>query len=100
MIRKDRNRKGGGVCMYINNKFAFSKQELENSDNNESVWAEIYFPKTKPFTVGVVYRPPNDHQYLENFDECLKCLRSDTDNIVLGDFNICMQKQKRPAVYA
>ena len=45
VIRKDRNRKGGGVCMYINNKFAFSKQDLNNSENNESVWAEIYLPK-------------------------------------------------------
>ena len=94
VIRNDRNRKGGGVCIYINNKFAFSKQDLKNSENIESVWAEIYLPKTKPFTVGVVYRPPNDLKFLYNFEESLKCLRSDLDNIILGDFNICMKNKK------
>ena len=87
------------ACTYIvNNKFASSKQELKNSEHNQSVPAEIYLPKTKQFTVGVVYRLPNDHTFLRNFEERLKCLRSDLDNIILGDFNICM-KNKQDQLY-
>ena len=38
--------------------------------------------------------PPNDLKFLDNFEESLKCLRSDLDNIILGDFNICMKNKK------
>ena len=75
VIRKDRNRKGGGVCIYINNKFAFARHEV-NTEGLECVFAEIHLPKTKPFIVGIAYRPPQDQNFLSRFEDALSELRS------------------------
>jgi hypothetical protein len=59
IVRRDRNRQGGGVCTYINERYAFSTKALDQPDKeNESIWIDIYLPKTKPITVGTCYRPP------------------------------------------
>lgn len=60
LIRKDRNRNGGVVCFCINDKFAFTQTDVDINIDCESIFVEINLPKTKPFVVGVVYRPPNE----------------------------------------
>ncbi len=60
VIRKDRNRHGGGVATYIRSDLAFSERNDLQSINLESVWVEILLPKTKPILVGTCYRPPKD----------------------------------------
>ena len=86
----DSNCKGRGVYIFISSKYAFTKvdQELENI---EAVWTNFHFPKSKSITVGTVYRPPKDRTFIEHFEESLSKLKSDNDNIILGDFNICLQ---------
>ena len=55
----------------------------------ENILVEILLPKIKPLTVGIIYRPPNQSNFLEiinaNFDKL------DTDmkeSYILGGFNI------------
>ena len=60
VIRKDRDRSGGGVCMYINNRFAFNPREDLHRDSMESIWIDILLPKTRPITVETCYRPPKE----------------------------------------
>jgi hypothetical protein len=43
VIRKDRNRNSGGVCMYIRKDVAFNKRP-ELSKDTESVWVDIMLP--------------------------------------------------------
>ena len=57
IIRRDRNRKGGGVCIYIRSDFIFKLRD-DICTTLETVWAELYLPKTKPILIGVCYRPP------------------------------------------
>ena len=61
----------------------FLPKEIEN------IFVEILLPKTKPLIVGIIYRPPNQSNFLEiisaNFDKI------DTDmkeSYILVDFNI------------
>ena len=51
VIRNDRNRNGGGVCLYIKNNIAFNVRSDLCNVQIESIWAEILLPKSKPIVV-------------------------------------------------
>ena len=51
--RKDRERSGGGVCMYIRSDLAFNPRPELSTDQLETLWIEILLPKTKPILVCV-----------------------------------------------
>ena len=55
--RRDRNREGGGVCIYIRRFFIFKLRD-DICTTLETVWAELYLSKIKPISIGVCYRPP------------------------------------------
>lgn len=38
ILRKDRNRSGGGVCVYVRSNLAFARRTDIDSDNLESLW--------------------------------------------------------------
>ena len=88
VVRSDRSRNGGGVCMYIRNDLAFSLLQDLKIEGIESIWIEILLPKTKPIVVGACYRPPKQNDFLELFEQTLNKLRPDCEQIILGDFNI------------
>ena len=46
------------------------------------------FPKTKPITVGVIYKPPDQTRFLEHIIKEFEILFLNDENYVLGDFNI------------
>ena len=69
--RNDRNRSGGVVCLYIQNRYAFTSMNIIDSDEYESLWINIFLPKTKPIQVGVCYRPPSQANFLELFEKSL-----------------------------
>ena len=58
----------------------------------ESLWIEPLLPKTKPIVIGTIYRPPKMSDFIDKFGNVLCQLKSDTETIILGDFNICMKK--------
>ena len=89
VLRKDRNRHGGGVCLYIKNNIAFNQRDDLNKDNIETLFVDILLPRYKPIIVGVCYRPdPEDLGFLIQFDETVSKIRSDCEIMILGDFNI------------
>ena len=87
--RKDRNRQGGGVCIYIRNDFAFNTRDDLSSPDLEALFIDILLPKTKPILCGVCYRPPkqlNFYDLLESlFLECSSV--NENESVILGDFN-------------
>ena len=88
VVRRDRNRNGGGVCVYVRQDFAFAvRRDLLSS--NEFLFIDLLLPKTKPIIIGTIYRPPKQCNFLEQFEEALTYLRSDCEIVILGDFNIC-----------
>ena len=46
------------------------------------------FPKTKPITVGVIYKPPDQTRFLEQIITEFETLDLNDEQYLLGDFNI------------
>ena len=57
IVRNDRNRNGGGVACYIRNNICFN--------NIENIFIDLLFPKTKPISVGIIYKSPSQRQLLQ-----------------------------------
>ncbi|XP_042236588.1 uncharacterized protein LOC121875911 isoform X2 [Homarus americanus] len=87
--RLDRNKYGGGVCVYIRNDLTYNLRSDLIDNHLEGLWLEILLPKTKPILVGAFFRSPYDGQFLEHFDRILSKISPDCETIIQGDFNIC-----------
>ena len=82
ILRHDRNRHGGGVCLYIRSDISFSPRRPTDlqTDNLETVWAEVLLPKTRPILTGICYRPPRQSDFFDllelsiNEGHCLNVL--------------------------
>ena len=84
----DRDRKGGGVACYIKHDICFSSKNIL-SKKIEIIFVDLLLPKTKPISVGIVYRPPKDTKLLQLFVEILNFVNIlENEIFVLGDMNI------------
>ena len=54
----------------------------------EGIGLDILLPKTKPIFVGIIYRPPNNINFLECFNKALDDINLYNEIFLLGDFNI------------
>ena len=61
--RNRQNRVGGGVGLYISNKFEYIIHEELNVTNDvlESLFVELINPNGKNILIGVIYRPPRSN---------------------------------------
>ena len=57
-------------------------------DNIENIFIDLLFPKTKPISVGIIYKPPSQSQFLQQIITEFEALDLDNEIYVLGDFNI------------
>ena len=89
ILRNDRNRDGGGVCLYIRDNVAFKRRTDLDSKNIEGVFANIILPKTKPILVGCVYRPPKFGKFYNSLEDLFmnSPLVHSQESYILGDFN-------------
>ena len=62
----DRNRNSNGVACYIKKDLCFNTRPL-NCKEIENIIFDILLPKSKPITIGVFYRPPNQANFMELF---------------------------------
>ena len=95
--RQDRNRHGGGVCIYIRRDLSFNPRDDLSHDELEAKWIELLLPKTKSILCGVVYRPPQQCNFYNLFED-LCIAHSDfieKESIILGDFNNDVTKSRR-----
>ena len=96
IVRKDRNRHGGGVCLYIRSDLSFNVRSDLHTSTLEAVWIDLLLPKTKPILVSSIYRPPDQHTFLDDFSVVLKQIGIDQESYILGDFNICTKNKDSP----
>ena len=91
MIRNDRNRDGGGVCIYVKSSLAFNQRVDLHDPKLEAVWVEILLPMSKPFIIGICYRSQiqSEADFTNKLDNVLTKLPNDSDVIILGDMNMC-----------
>ena len=87
VVRKDRNRSGGGVCMFIHKDLSFNvRNDLEHK-HLESIWVDLILPKSKPILIGTCYRPPDQRDFYSFLQESCDTISIEQECIVLGDFN-------------
>ena len=96
VLRKDRQTAtaGGGVCLYIREDLAFNPRPDLDNINLETVFIDLLLTKTKPILVGCCYRPPNQTDFVDNLQDLLSKIPSDSENFILGDFNIDMNSNR------
>ena len=94
VIRNDRKRDGGGVCIYVHSSLAFNTRSDLLESNLEAVWVEIMLPKSKPLIVGVCYRSQihPEADFIAKLDHVLSKISIDSDIVILGDMNMCSLK--------
>ena len=89
LIRKDRNRNGGGVAIYVRGSINYKVRVDLMPRELEIITVEILKPRAKSFLINTWYRSPDAS--LEVFDEYEKCLQSmdleDLEIVTTGDFN-------------
>ena len=91
-IRRDRiGRKGGGCVLYYREDLrVIHRRDLSHNDI-EAIWIEVKFP-TNNALFSVVYRPPDQANFFENFSAVLERAWLKSNNIfLLGDFNCNMK---------
>ena len=87
IVRNDRNRSGGEVACYIRNNICFNRKNCL-SDNIENIFIDLLFPKKKPISVCIIYKPPSQSQFLQQIITEFEALDLDNEIYILGDFNI------------
>ena len=89
LLRRDRNREGGGVALYINDTFNFKRRDDLCDSNVECIWAEIIPPYMCTMLVCAVYNPNGKDTAFPNKLSTMLSTASDSDNeiILFGDFN-------------
>ncbi|XP_072030141.1 uncharacterized protein [Amphiura filiformis] len=90
VLRCDRNRNGGGACLYIRSDLAFNlRNDLMSEGDNEVVWCDLLLPKSKPILLGVIYRSQIFTDVITRLDKIFNTLPLEQETYILGDFNIC-----------
>ena len=97
VYRNRKERMGGGVGLYIPNKFEYSIHEELNvmTDVVESLFVEMVNPNGKNILIGVVYRPPGSNPndfllYVQNLMQ--NSIFTNKHVYLMGDFNIDLMK--------
>ena len=98
LVRKDRgdDRRGGGVCAYINSSIGFTTIDELNNSSFESLWLYLR-PNRLPrgfscLIIGVIYHPPleDDTNFTEHLISSLDSALIKYPNagiMLVGDFN-------------
>lgn len=84
VIRKDRSRKDGGVCIYLRNTIYYHIRQDIVPSGIEAVCLEINKPHSRPFVVLTVYRPPNAaSEFFDHFENLLQAIDNENKEIYL-----------------
>ena len=88
IIRRDRNRNGGGVACYIRSDICFNELNIFSSEV-ENICFNILLKNLQTISIGVFYRPPNQNRFLEEISKDFNKLHTEKNEvIILGDLNI------------
>ena len=74
LIRSDRSRKRGGIACFVKNSISYNRKP-NFCINTESIFIEIFLPKSKPVLIGILYRPPDKYDFVN----CLERTFSNTN---------------------
>ena len=90
LLRRDRNRNGGGIAFYIKFGITFIiREDLASNTDLELLIVEITHAKQKPLLIVCWYRPPNSPlECFQKFEHITgKIDDLNVDYVVTGDLN-------------
>lgn len=92
LFRKDRNLniRGGGIVVYIKNKYRCNVINLDEAANTELLWISLNIRGLHTI-LGAAYRPPKFPylEFLSTLEQCLSNVVPKYDQVLIGgDFNI------------
>ena len=58
LVRSDQSRRGGGLACFIKKSILYNRKP-NFYINTESIFIEVFIPKSKPVLTGILYRPPD-----------------------------------------
>ena len=89
LLRFDRSRRGGGVACYVKKSLAYNYRD-NFCKNTESIFIDIFLPKTKTILIGILYRPPDKNDFVKNLEETFtnRNILDKQECYLLVDFNI------------
>ena len=96
LVRSGRSRRGGGVACFVKNSISYNWKP-NFCINTESIFIEIFLPKSKAVLIGILYRPLDKYDFVN----CLERTFSDTNFFksqeccLLGDININLQPKDK-----
>ncbi|EDO29905.1 predicted protein [Nematostella vectensis] len=94
IIRKDRNRNVGGVCLYLRSSINYCIRNDLVPDSVEAVCVEITKPHSRPFFVSIIYRPESPIDYFNDLEQLIKAVDDvNKEHVMLGDLNCCLVKR-------
>ena len=87
VIRKDRSRNGGGVCIYLRSSINYNVRLDLIPSELEAVRVEIIKPHSRLFLVATVYRPPNaSSEFFDHLENLIKAIVDENKEMhILGD---------------
>ena len=74
LVRSDRFRRGGGVACFVKNSILYNGKP-NFCNNTESIFIEIFLPKSNPVLISILYRPTDKYDFVN----CLERTFSDTN---------------------
>ena len=87
VLRRDRNRHGGGVMFYVCDNVSYKHVSI-TTEEVENIWLSLVVNK-KSYLIGNIYRPPSSHSdYFDNMLDLIEQATNISENvIVVGDLN-------------
>lgn len=89
LLRRDRDRHGGGIAVYAAENLNPERVDI-GVDNIEALSFELSQPNSRKILFGAVYRPPNldPLTFMESLEEMLNRRTNESiETVLLGDFN-------------
>ena len=95
LIRADRNRNGGGVCMYARCNINYQNRPDLVPNDLEAISLEIKQANSQSFIISTIYRPPNSKiNNLLKIERLIQLVDNENKEIyILGDLNINLLAQ-------
>ena len=92
IVRNDRSRRGGGVCIYLRSTINYKIRSDLVPDGIEAICLEVSKPNSRNFIVASVYRPPNSTpEFFLTFEKMIKMIDDENKELhILGDLNCDM----------
>ena len=89
ILRADRTRNGGGVCIYVRCHVNYQKRPDLVPNGLEAVCLEVRQANSQSFIISCVYRPPNTHaEVFSKIERFIQLVDNESKEVyILGDLN-------------